>query len=167
MTRKYFPFDKNYLLREAQNASRDELLSSLVNTVKDCYQAFYNPLGLIDDTVQKIQESSTANQHYFEEFYDHLAAIYRYKFGEVQLEFLWDGSSHHDKYAAEWETAFDLWVREFCKHPTFVKAVFELTVFFSPFTRPELAQNRLKVFLSNHFELKVYHYKGIVETRVA
>ena len=163
MTRRYFPFDKNYLLKEAQATSRETLLSTLVKTITDCYQSYNNPLGLVDDTVLKIQNCNTANLDYFEEFYDDLAGIYRYKFGEVQLEFLWDGTSHFKKYSQDWETQFIQWVNEFCTYEPFIKAVFELTVFKTQMTRPELAQTRLKNFLFNHFNLKIYCYKGIVQ----
>ena len=163
MKRKYFPFDKNYLLKEAQSATREDLLASMVGTVKDCYQCYYNPLGLVDDTVKKIRGTEVKNLEYFDEFYDDLAGIYRYKFGEVQLEFLWDGTSHQDKYRLEWQKTFDSWVKDFCHHQPFIRAVFELTTFYSPMCRPEHVQQRLKSFLVNYFDLKIYHYKGIVE----
>lgn len=165
MTRKYFPFDKNYLLKEAQASSREKLLSSLITTVTDCYQAYYNPLGLLDDTVLKIQSTKTVNLDYFEEFYDDLAGIYRYKFGEVQLEFLWDGTSHSDKYNVEWEKTFISWVRDFCHHQPFIRAVFDSTTFHNQLTRSEHIQSRLKSFLVNYFDLKIYQYKGIVENQ--
>ncbi len=162
MTRKYFSFDKNYLLKEAQATSRETLLISLVQTAKDCYQSYYNPLGLVDDTVLKLRGCEVINMEYFEEFYEDLAAIYRYKFGEVQLEFLWDGISHSDKYQVEWGETFTSWIKDFCHHQTFIRAVFELTIFKSALTRPELVQNRLKSFIVNYFDLKIYHYKGII-----
>lgn len=163
MIRKYFPFDKNYILQEAQTASRDTLLSSLIDTVKNCYQAYYNPLGLVDDTVQKLIDFQPSDIEFLHEFYDDLAGIYRYKYGEVQLEFLWDGSSHHEKYRKEWEEAFLKWVRDFCHQSVFIRAIFELTVFYTPLTRPELVQTRLKHFASNYFDLKIYHYRGITD----
>ncbi len=100
MSRKYFPFGKNYLLKEVQASSQDRLLSTLINTVKDCYEAYHNPLGLLDDTVLKIRSTVSTNLEYFEEFHEDLAGIYRYKYGKVQLEFLWDGTSHTEKYQA-------------------------------------------------------------------
>ena len=162
MNRKYFAFDKNYLLKEAQISSKDTLLPELVETVKTCYQSYYNPLGLIDDTVSTIQENVPKNLEYLEDFYDDMSAIYRFKFGEVQLEFLWDGTSHLDKYKSEWRETFIQWVSEFSYQQSFVRSVFELTIFATSLTRPELIQNRLKVFLHNYFELKIYHYRGIV-----
>lgn len=165
MTRKYFSFDKNYLLKEAQASSRGKLLSTLIDTVKDCYQAYYNPLGLVDDTVLKIQSTESMNLEYFDEFYDDLAGIYRYKYGEVQLEFLWDGTSHSDKYQTEWEQIFTSWIKDFCHHQPFIRAVFESTTFHSRLTRPEHIQSRLKSFLVNYFDLKIYQYKGIVENQ--
>ncbi len=165
MTRKYFPFDKNYLLKEAQASTKESLLITLVDTVIDCYQAYYNPLGLVDDTVQKIQNAEIKNLEYFEEFYEDLAGIYRYKYGEVQLEFLWDGTSHKDKYLIEWEDAFNSWIKDFCHHQPFIRAIFESTIFHSKLTRPEHIQSRLRSFLVNYFDLKIYQYKGIVENQ--
>ncbi|MEQ9426113.1 MAG: hypothetical protein RJQ09_16940 [Cyclobacteriaceae bacterium] len=162
MERKYFEFDKNYLLREAQTASREYLLQSLIERVKEYYLAYHNPLGLVDDTIIKIKAASGFDVSDFEEFYNELAAVYRYKFGEVQLEFLWDGTSHFDKYRKEWKEGFFKWIEELCCYESFIKAVFELTVFRTQFTRPELAQTRLKNIISQHFDIKVYVYRGIV-----
>jgi hypothetical protein len=35
-------------------------------------------------------------------FYQNLAAVYRYKHGETQLEFVWDGRDHSQIYKSEW-----------------------------------------------------------------
>ena len=154
MTRKYFRFDKNYLLHQAQDQTKDRLLQKLVESVKRNYLLHQNPLGLLDDAVEKILGFEINDTSHFEEFYADLAAIYRYKYGEVQLEFLWDGTTHNDKYRKEWEGKFCQWVNEFCSNEPFVKAVFELTIFKTPMARPELAQARLKSFLFNQFNLK-------------
>ncbi|MDA0196236.1 MAG: hypothetical protein O2887_10960 [Bacteroidetes bacterium] len=163
MTHKYFHYDKNYLLKQAQSEAQDHLLQTLIDLVKENYLALHNPLGLIDDAVEKVLDFRENDTLLFDEFYNDLAAIYRYKYGEVQLEFLWDGTSHFKKYSRDWETQFIKWTNEFCAYEPFIKAVFELTVFKTQMTRPELAQSRLKNFLFNHFNLKIYCYKGIVQ----
>ena len=119
-------------------------------------------LGLVDTTIVRLQQYEPGKLHLFHEFYEDLAGIYRYKYGEVQLEFLWDGTPHHIKYQKEWEETFKTWIADFSVHQTFTRAIFELTVFRTDLTRPELAQSRLKTFLVNHFDLKLYQYKGLL-----
>src|SRR5210317_1798121 len=106
MIRRLFPSDKNYLLLDAQLEQKDALLQYLVGYVKDYYLKNHNPLGLIDDTILEIQKSRNFPAEAFDEFYHDLAAIYRFKYGEVQLEILFDGISHDTKYINEWANFF-------------------------------------------------------------
>ena len=88
MHRILFPGDKNYILKEEQSSIREELLHELVDFVKAYYLSVHNPLGLVDNTINAIQNSSFFPSEPFYEFYHDLSALYRYQFGEVQLEFL-------------------------------------------------------------------------------
>ncbi|MEL7006607.1 MAG: hypothetical protein AAFN93_28365 [Bacteroidota bacterium] len=161
MQHKYFPLDKNYLLESAQLDSERELIIELIDFTKQFYLEYRNPLGLEDDTIRAIKNHKTVYTSRLEEFYRNLAGIYRYKYGQNQLEFLFDGLDHRTKYKQDWHTTYRKWLIEFCSKPSFIKAVLELTVFYPEEKKSLLAENRMKVFLTQQFDLKVYKYKGI------
>ncbi len=167
MIRKYFQFDKNYILEKAQLDQEKQLTIYLIDFVKSYYQEQSNPLGLLDDTIEKVRAHETTYAKSLREFYHNLAGIYRFKHGQNQLEFLFDGVDHYDKYEQDWQETFKEWLLEFCHKPNFVRAVLELTVFYPEGKKSELAENRMKTFIHNHFDLKVYKHRGIVKMKVA
>lgn len=167
-TRKLFPADKNYILKEVQQRTEKELLTWLVDYVKEYYETLHNPLGLIDNTIETIRSSSFNRTELFREFYNDLAGIYRYKHGEVQLEFLFDGTSHYTKYRSEWKVIFMQWVTQLLHQRVVMRAFLEITVFgITNKKQLELTLNRLKLYVEQHFQLKIYKYKGIQSTKVA
>lgn len=166
--RKLFPADKNYILKEVQQRTENELLTWMVDYVKEQYETLHNPLGLIDNTIETIRSSSFKNVELFHEFYNDLAGIYRYKHGEVQLEFLFDGTSHYTKYRSEWKVTYMRWVTQLLYQHVVMRAFLEVTVFgVSRERQLELILNRLRSYVEQHFQLKIYKYKGIQETNVA
>jgi len=163
MVRRLFPSDKNYLLSEVQASQKGSLLQYLVHFVKQYYLNNYNPLGLIDDTILEIQKEKEFPFESFEEFYHDLAAIYRFKHGEVQLEFLFDGSSHDEKYVNEWINFFKQNIKTYCTNRYFIRAVLDISVFHHHDRVASLAGDRLKYFLNQYYGMKVYKYRGIME----
>jgi len=167
MQRRLFPFDKNYILKEAQHLHRPFLLQYTHKKVCRYYFENHNPLGIIDDTIKTILDCENPRVENLEYIYDCLAGIYRFKHGETQLEFLFEGQSHFEKYSSEWKAAYKKWIKHFCQYPTFIKAVLEATVFYPEERKSVLAINRLKAFVDDHFDLKIYKYRGIVVTKSA
>ncbi len=167
MDRKLFPSDKNYILKEIQEIKKEQLLSFLVEYVKNFYLQVHNPLGLIDKTILKIKNSKNYPLEPLNEFYYDLAAIYRYQYGEVQLAFIFDGRSQEEKYDAEWEEFFKSSIHEYCFNIHFLKAVLEISVFHPKDRIAHLAGSRMKYFIEQHFDLKVYKYKGIKERKAS
>lgn len=167
LERKLFPSDKNYILKEAQAFTREFLLQYLSSYVKDFYLKQYNPLGLIDDTIKQINESGDFPLEPFDEFYHDLAAIYRLQRGEVQLAFLFDGKSHFDKYVEDWRSFFHRKIKSFSFNRFFVRAVLDITVFHNTDRVAYLAGDRLKYFLVQEYEMKVYKYRGIRKLKVS
>jgi len=160
--KKLFPSDKNYILKEVQLRTENELLTWLVDYVKEYYETFHNPLGLIDTTIETIRSSSFNNIGLFNDFYTDLAGIYRFKHGEVQLEFLFDGNSHYTKYKSEWKVTFMKWVTQLLNQRVVMRAFLEITVFgVSREKQLELILNRLKTYVEQHFEIKIYKYRGL------
>ena len=162
MIRRLFPSDKNYILSEVQDEQKDALLQFLVKYVKEYYLHHYNPLGLVDDTIIAIRKAKDFPADAFDEFYHDLAAIYRFKHGEVQLEFLFDGMSHYDKYKADWKRFFKQSIKLYCLNKFFIRAVLDISVFHNHDRVAYLAGDRLKYFLSQYFSMKVYKYRGIM-----
>ncbi len=167
MSRKYFLLDKNYLLKEVQAEKKGAFLHALIEKVKTDYLRQCNPLGLVDDTVLSIRAYQSYDVKHLEEFYDLLSGIFRYQIGTNQLEFLFDGKTHYEKYLEDWENCFQNWITEFCQQDRFLKAVLAVTVFYENEHSAILAENRLKYFISHYFGLKLYRYKGIMQMRVA
>lgn len=168
MLRKFFPRDKNYILEEAQLSLETPLLQYLVDFVKVEYLLRCNPLGIIDDTSKKIQEHHATEFAHLQEFYLNLAGLFRFKYyGDNQLEFLFDGKDDFKKYQDEWTLTFKAWVKDFCKHENFTRAVLELTVFYPEDYTPQMAGLRLSAFITKFFEVKIDPQKGIIKKIVA
>jgi hypothetical protein len=169
VVRKFFALDKNYLLEEAQLALQDTLLYKLVEKTKKHYELQHNPLGVMDLFALKIRNYRPGNLKPLESFYQTLAGIYRFKFGENQLEFLWDGKSHIEKYQRDWTDTFGQWIDEFRHRPQFIQAVLDLTVFLPENRHADLAENRMNFVMLQFFsqkdgfqELKIRKNRGIV-----
>jgi len=162
MIKRLFPADKNYILSAVQDEQKESLLQFLVEYVKQYYFQHYNPLGLEDDTVIKIRQAKDFPLEPLLEFYHDLAAIYRFKYGEVQLELLFDGSSHYDKYKSDWIQFFKQNIQSYCLNRFFIRAVLDISVFHRQDRVAELAGLRLKYFLSQYCGMKVYKFKGIL-----
>jgi hypothetical protein len=167
VVRKFFPLDKNYLLEETQLRLKDALLKQLVERAKATYQAVNNPLGLQDTFSEKIANHRPKDLTLLYSLYENLAGIYRYKFGENQLGFLWDGKDHSEKYQEDWTEAFEAWTLQLCFQSQFVQAVLDVTVFRPENRQAHLAENRMNAVMLDLFELKIHKNKGIVEMRVA
>lgn len=167
MIRKFFPLDKNYLLEEAQLALQDTLLTQLIEKIKLHYQLIHNPLGLDDSFSRQVRDFETRNFNPLYTFYQNLAAVYRYKSGDNQLEFVWDGRDHQEKYQLEWTSAFEQWTDDFCKHELFLQAVLDLTVFLPDNRHSHLAENRMNHFILKHFDVKFHKSRGLVQMKVA
>ncbi|MEQ9657913.1 hypothetical protein, partial [Fulvivirga sp.] len=114
MIQKYFPLDKNYILEKAQLDLEEQLILHLIDFSKNFYLDIYNPLGIEDATVKAIKSHKTVYTWRLEEFYRNLAAVYRFKYGQNQLEFLFDGTDHSTKYRQDWEDTFKSWLIDFC-----------------------------------------------------
>ncbi len=176
MVRKFFPLDKNYLLEAAQLRSKDRLLTELIERAKFRYQQIHNPLGLNDAFSEMISNYIPTDLVPLTAFYENLAGVYRFKFGETQLGFLWDGKDHTDKYEEDWTHTFNQWSEKLCDRSQFVQAVLDLAVFLpqrssvsndSNPSQAHLAENRMNAVMLGVFELKIHKQKGIVQMKVA
>jgi len=165
--RKFFQLDKNYILESTQLSMREDLLFALLEKVKKTYELQHNPLLIEDSFFLKIRNHICSAFEPLHPFYHNLAGVYRYKFGENQLEILWDGQGHQEKYQQEWSTAFDHWTTIFCQNEQFLKAVLDLTVFLPQNNHAQLAENRMNYIILQYLEVKIHKNQGIVDVKVA
>ncbi len=167
MVRKFFPQDKNYLLEEAQLRVKDRLLTTLIDKAIFTYQRMNNPLGLNDAFSEKIAHYYPADLSSLYTFYETFAGIYRFKYGENQLDFLWDGRDHTEKYGEDWSATFDSWTALLCREIQFAQAVLDLTVFLPEKGMVHLAESRMNAVMLNQLEVRLYKQKGMLRMRVA
>lgn len=165
--RPLFDQDKNYILKEVQADTMDTLLVGLVHAVRSTYLDHYNPLGLEDDTIKKVKGCLNPVTTHLDNFYWELAAIFRYKVGSNQLEFIFSGRSHYQKYTDDWIEAFEMWSEDFTQSRYFLRAVLEMCILEPRGRVAQLAADRMKVYLAQYFNLKVYKYRGILPTEAA
>lgn len=164
MLRKFFPLDKNYILEEAQLSLEDSLLQYLTDFVKVEYLLRCNPLGIMDEMAEKIQNHNQSDLRHLHEFYVNLMGIFRYtKYADNQLEFLFDCTDDFTKYQREWSEQFKAWTKEFCKHHSFLRAVLDLTVFYPADSPVLMVDNRMNAFITQHFNIRIHPQKGILK----
>lgn len=125
---KYFDQDKNTILRAAQGFIEPQLLNVWVEKAMEGYNINENPMGLVDDFILELQAVKTYDTEFLSELYSLLAAIYRLKKGNNQLEFIWDGRSHYEVYAENWITEFEEWMKYFCNQPEIYRAIIKVCV---------------------------------------
>ena len=160
--------DKNYILKESQLVLKEQLVFWTVQYAKDFYQQQHNPLGLIDDTVALINGARFNEYALIEPFYDKLASVYRYKHGETQLEFLFDGATHYEKYKQDWLETYKKWVTALYSEWLTLRAILEISVFKQHSEHQlRLINMRLQTYIEHHFDVRLYVYKGIIDTKAA
>ncbi len=167
MDAKLFTLDKNYLLKEAQLQLKDQLLHELFIKVRSTYLKDYNPLGLVDDVILAITNTQTPALECLFNFYFELTGIYRYKYGKNQLEFIFDGTPHIEKYKKDWIRQFRKWSSDFCNQKHFLRACLEGCILDPNPNTSHLIELRLKQVLEQYFELRSYKYSRIRKIQVA
>ena len=168
MLRKFFPRDKNYVLEQAQLSLEQHLLQYLVDFVKGEYLLRHNPLGIEDNMTRKIKAHTCTDYKHLREFYVTVMGIFRFSFySDNQLAFDFNGRDPFEKYCKEWSIQFKRWVKEFCQHQNFLRAVLDLTVYYPVNSPVLLMDSRMQTFITTFFEVRVHPQKGIIRKSVA
>lgn len=167
MIQKLFPLDKNYILRQAQTAMEDRMLDLMVFELKRSYTSLYNPLMLMDNTFNQILDAYDFPKDRLKIIYHQLCGVYRYKFGSNQLELLFDGRTHLDKFQEDWSGQLTEWIRELGQHEQYVKTMLRMTVLFDTESRAEWSENQCKAFINQYFDLKIVKRKGELKLKTA
>ncbi|TXE14354.1 hypothetical protein [Algoriphagus aquimarinus] len=166
MIQKLFPLDKNYILRQAQSVLEEELIDRMIFELKRSYTSLYNPLQLMDTTYEQILDTFEFPRERARLIYRQLSGIYRYKHGDNQLEMLFDGRTHLEKFQEDWSAAFIAYVSELGIYEQYVKTMLRMTLLFDTDSRAEWAENHCKAFINQHFELKVVKRHGELRLKV-
>lgn len=166
MIQKLFPLDKNYILRQAQSVLEEEMIDRMIFELKRSYTFLYNPLCLMDQTYAHILDCFDFPRERARLIYRQLCGIYRYKHGENQLELLFDGRTHFEKFQEDWSDALVGYVQELGIHEQYVKTMLRMTLLFDTETRAEWAENHCKAFINQYFELKVVKRQGELRLKV-
>ncbi|MCH7403326.1 hypothetical protein ACFOUP_08240 [Belliella kenyensis] len=166
MIQKLFPLDKNYILRQAQTALEDKALDLMVFELKKSYTALYNPLMLMDATYNQIIDTYDFPRERIRLIYRQLCGIYRYKFGDNQLELLFDGRSHFEKFQEDWILQFSTWLRELGRFEPYVKTMLRMTVLYDTESRAEWSENQCKAFVNQYFDLKIVKRNGELKLKI-
>ena len=130
MIQKLFPLDKNYILRQAQSILEEQMLEVMVFELKKSYTQLYNPLMLMDETFAKILDTYEYPKDRLRMIYWLLCGIYRFKNKDNQLELLFDGRTHLEKFQEEWSLQLIQWVHELGYHEQYVKTMLRMTLLF-------------------------------------
>lgn len=158
MSSKLFKNDKNYILKIVQKETKTQLISYLINEAIKKYELKSNPLGLIYKPYLKSEKINVTELMKLDFFYRKISTIYRYNYGEVQLSFLWDGSSHNEFYKRNWISFFKKETSAMISNDTFIKSLLMLT------KNKEInkLQYKISTFIRKKFNIQVYKKKGVV-----
>jgi hypothetical protein len=167
MIQKLFPLDKNYILRQAQTAMEDRMFELMIFELKRSYTVLYNPLMLMDNTFNQILDAHDFPTDRLKVIYHQLCGVYRYKFGSNQLELLFDGRTHLDKFQEDWSGQLTAWIRELGQHEQYVKTMLRMTILFDTDSRAEWSENQCKAFINQYFDLKIVKRKGELRLKIA
>ena len=167
MIQKLFPLDKNYILRQAQSMLEEDLIDRMIFELKRSYTSLYNPLLLMDTTYGQILDSYDFPRERARLIYRQLSGIYRYKHGDNQLEMLFDGRTHLEKFQEDWSRALVEYVSDLGIYEQYVKTMLRMTILFDTETRAEWAENHCKAFINQYFDLKVVKRQGELLLKVS
>lgn len=124
--------------------------------VQSSYFKYHNPLGIVDETVKRIQDFIPLTEDTgLEGLYENMCIAYRFLHGNNQLEIVWDGRTQEEHYADQWRVVYKQWLTELCKSPSFLKLFLVLTIFRHPDKNYMILENRLKGAVNHKFDLKI------------
>ena len=162
MLKNLFISDKNYLLQEVQIQSRDKLIQEFILKAIREYQIKNNPLGIEDNMVESLKNYEVGNKNDFYYFYNKIAGIYRYRSGENQLSFIWDGRNHKEFYKENWTNFFKSEIKSMLKKSSFIKIILNLTALKGTSESLKKLHYKLSDLVRKKFHIQVFKRKGIV-----
>jgi hypothetical protein len=159
---KYFDQDKNTILRAAQGFVETQLIQHWILCAIESYNSLENPLGLEDDFILRLKAIDTFNERFLEEPYELFSAVYRFKKGNNQLEFIWDGRSHYEVYAEQWKEAFEDYCRELCARKEIYRAILKACVLQDEGVNHKFLFYSIRRIILSHFQVDINRKKILV-----
>ena len=156
-----FDKDRNVILKKSQQSLFNILSGYLTKVAIDKYKIHFNPLGLVDETYQRILDYQYEFNENLKGIYENLSVVYRYRHGDNQLEIIWDGTSHEQKYKDEWVETYESWINELSDNATFVRSILQITALYQEDANIFFLQNYVKALLNEFFEVKVLKRNGV------
>ena len=135
--------------------------------LKKSYTFLFNPLQIMDHTYYRIMYTTEFPVDRIKIIYRQLCGIYRYKNRNNQLEFLFDGRTHFEKFQEDWTIAFTRYLRQLGQHEQYVKTMLRMTLLYDTETRAEWAENNCKSFINSYFDLKIVKRQGELLLKVS
>lgn len=151
---KYFPQDKNYLLKSVQAFSKEALLKDWLQQILTSYNLQHNPMGLEDDFIIELKKKIHFGQELLEDNYDILAAVFRHDHSDNQLEIMWDGRSHMEAYDNDWKNMYEKWISELSLIKEIQRPIIKFAVSEGGVNHTFLKQSIRRAILS-HFDLRI------------
>src|SRR5690606_31079499 len=121
---------------------------------------------LMDTTYAQILDTFDFPRDRARLIYRQLSGIYRYKHGDNQLEMLFDGRTHLEKFQEDWSAAFIAYLRELGIYEQYVKTMLRMTILLQTESRAESAENHCQAFINQHFGCKVVKRQGELSLKV-
>jgi hypothetical protein len=121
----------------------------------------------MDPTYLSILEGAAFPRERVRVIYRQLCGIYRFRHGDNQLELLFDGRTHVEKFQQDWSQALVSYVQQLGQHEPYVKTMLRMTLLFDTESRAEWAENHCKAFINQFFDLKVIKRHGELLLKVS
>lgn len=167
MIQKLFPLDKNYILRQAQSELEETLIDRMVAELKRSYTLLFNPLELMDQTYEQILSTEDFPRDRVLLIYRQLCGVYRYIHRDNQLEMIFDGRTHLEKFKDDWTEAFISYLRLLGQQEQYVKSMLRMTLLNDIESRAEWAENSCKACINQYFQIKVIKRQGELLLKVS
>ncbi len=152
MIGKCFDRDKNYILKQAQKDLAHQVVRESIPHIVNLYLQQSNPLGLEDDFTNYLISTKKINYDFLIPSYTLLCNIFRRIHSDNQLEFLWDGSTHYDKYVVDWRKSYHNWQKELCRNPKYTLSVIKGTFLYEGITT-EFLEKEIEKQILKHFKV--------------
>ena len=139
----------------------------MIIELKKSYTFLFNPLQIMDQTYSKIINSKEFPLDRLRLIYRQLCGIYRFRNGNNQLELLFDGRTHFEKFQEDWKVALMDYLTQLGQHEQYVKTMLRMTLLYDTETRAEWAENNCKSFINQFFDLKIIKRQGELRLKVS
>tara|TARA_A100001234_G_scaffold202567_1_gene196101 strand:+ start:244 stop:831 length:588 start_codon:yes stop_codon:yes gene_type:complete len=162
MADQLFKNDKNHILKKVQTECKNEILKNFIIECISVYENKSNSLNLNDSISSLFKNKKDMDYNNLNFFYKKLSTIYRYNHGEVQLGFLWDGSTHEEYYKNKWKEFFNKETNKMITDISFLKYILSIIVLNFSKNKISEYQYKLSTYIRKKFNIQVFKRKGVV-----